>query len=126
MSRTRPNPSPEDRVSSLDGPPAFPPARLPDPDPAPGNTVEVQTTTPETPAEPVASVEDAHDQEDEPTSYEVAHAAVGPHYKGQRVTREQLIPVPRGTKDEDAAKIRFEGIKRLVELGAIIPVYEAR
>ncbi len=44
-----------------------------------------------------------------PTHYEVAHAAVGDHYKGQRVPAEQY------TEEQRA---------RLLEAGAILPDYE--
>lgn len=60
----------------------------------------------------------------EPVAYTVSHAVVGGRSKGDVVQADQLIPVPRDTSKEDAEKLRKDGIRRLVDLGAITPVYE--
>lgn len=60
----------------------------------------------------------------EPTGYLVNHAFVGPHPRGGTLRAEQLVPVPKGSTPEETKTLRKEGIDRLMDLGAVIPVYE--
>jgi hypothetical protein len=68
----------------------------------------------------------AAEDDREPVAYTVLHSVVGGHSRGSTVTAEQLVPVPKDSKPEDSEKLRKEGLKRLMDLGAVSPIYEEK
>jgi hypothetical protein len=77
-----------------------------------------------TEAEEVQKQADKAAEGKEPVAYVVSHAVVGSRSRGDVVQSADLIPVPKDASEEDAKKLRKDGIRRLVDLGAITAVYE--
>lgn len=114
---------PFESPEGLDAPSSDPPEQ-PENDPAPGNDRPVVTVDDEGRHAPIIA---SSALPLAPSSYEITHTGVAAFRKGQRVSVDDLFPISfdlDGPKRVAAEKAREDGMTRLLDLGAITPVYE--